>query len=230
MIRFFLAVLLTATSFAPAAFARSVTQDELNEKLIIFANVLEKIRTSYVEDVTETDVIENAINGMLTSLDPHSSYLKEDDFKDLQQTTRGEFGGLGIEVTMENGLVKVVSPIEDTPAAAAGIQSGDLIIKLDNKDVQGMTLKDAVDKMRGKPGSTIKLIILRESEKRTFPVSIKRAIIQVKPVKSKLLGEGLAVLRIASFNDYTDEALQAHMAKLEEENKGPLEGLIVDLR
>lgn len=200
------------------------------EKLDVFAHVLEKIRSSYVEKVTETEVIENAINGMLTSLDPHSSYLKEEDFKDLQQQTQGEFGGLGIEVTMENGLVKVVSPIEDTPAAEAGLQTADFIIRIDDKDVQGMSLKDAVAKMRGKPGSKIKLVVLRESEKRTFPVTLTRAVIKVKPVKSKLLEGGIGYLRITSFNDYTDAALQTHEKALEKENKGPLQGLILDLR
>lgn len=200
------------------------------EKLDVFAHVLEKIRSSYVEKVTETEVIENAINGMLTSLDPHSGYLKEDEFKDLQQQTQGEFGGLGIEVTMDNGLVKVVSPIEDTPAAQAGLMTEDLIIRIDNKDVQGMTLKDAVDKMRGKPGSAIKLVILRESEKRTFPVTLTRAIIKVKPVKSKLMESGMGYLRITSFNDYTDASMQDHLKKIEQDNKGPLRGLILDLR
>ena len=149
--------------------SRSV-DPEVYEKLDVFAHVLEKIRTSYVEQVTETGVIENAINGMLTSLDPHSGYLKKDEMKELKQQTQGKFGGLGIEVTMENGLVKVVSPIEDTPAAQAGLETNDFIIRIDAKDVQGMTLKDAVDNMRGAPGSKVKLLILRESEKRTFPV------------------------------------------------------------
>lgn len=209
---------------------------EVYEKLDVFAHVLEKIRTSYVEPVTETGVIENAINGMLTSLDPHSSYLKEDEFKDLQQQTQGEFGGLGIEVTMENGLVKVVSPIEDTPAALAGLQTGDLIIRLDDKDVQGMTLKDAVDNMRGKPNTKIKLVVYRESEKRTFPVTLTRAVIKVKPIKSKLLEAakngkgGIGYLRITSFNDYTDNSLRDHLSAMEKENKGPLGGLILDLR
>lgn len=203
---------------------------EVYEKLDVFAHVLEKIRTSYVEQVTETGVIENAINGMLTSLDPHSSYLKEDEFKELQQQTQGEFGGLGIEVTMENGLVKVVSPIEDTPAAQAGIESGDMIIRIDDKDVQGMTLKDAVDKMRGKPGSKIKLIVFREGEKRTFPVAMTRAVIKVRPVKSKLMSDGIGYIRVTSFNDYADASLREHLANMAKDNKGPLSGLILDLR
>lgn len=200
------------------------------EKLDVFAHVLDKIRSSYVERVTETEVIENAINGMLTSLDPHSGYLKEDDFKDLQQQTQGEFGGLGIEVTMDNGLVKVVSPIEDTPAHAAGMMSEDLIIRIDNHDVQGMSLKDAVDKMRGKPGTKVKLVVFRESEKRTFPVVITRAVIKVKPVKSKLLESGIGYVRVTSFNDYTDFSLREHMKELAKANKGELRGMILDMR
>lgn len=200
------------------------------EKLDVFAHVLEKIRTSYVDTVTETEVIENAINGMLTSLDPHSAYLKPDDFKGLQEQTQGEFGGLGIEVTLENGLVKVVSPIEDTPAAAAGLQSGDLITRIDAKDVQGMTLKDAVDNMRGKPDSKVKLVIYRESEKRTFDVTLTRAIIKVRPVKSKLMDHGVGYLRVTAFNEYTDAALQEHYNNLVKANKAPLAGLILDLR
>lgn len=200
------------------------------EKLDVFAHVLEKIRTSYVDSVTETEVIENAINGMLTSLDPHSAYLKPDDFKGLQEQTQGEFGGLGIEVTLENGLVKVVSPIEDTPASAAGLQSGDLITRIDAKDVQGMTLKDAVDNMRGKPDSTVKLVVYRESEKRTFDVTLKRAIIKVRPVKSKLMDNGVGYLRVTAFNEYTDASLQEHYNNLVKANKAPLSGLILDLR
>jgi carboxyl-terminal processing protease len=203
---------------------------EVYEKLDVFANVLDKIRSSYVEKVTETQVIENAINGMLTSLDPHSAYMNKDEYKELRQSTQGEFGGLGIEVTMEGGLVKVVSPIEDTPAAAAGLMSGDFIIRIGTRDVQGMTLKDAVDMMRGKPGTPVRLVILREEEKRTFPVTITRAKIQVKPVKSKLMEAGVGYVRISTFNDYTDSALADHMNQLQLANKGPLQGLVVDVR
>jgi carboxyl-terminal processing protease len=214
-----------------AAFAQSRKVDpEVYEKLDVFAHVLEKIRTSYVSQVTETGVIENAINGMLTSLDPHSSYLKKDEMKDLKQQTQGKFGGLGIEVTMENSLVKVVSPIEDTPAAEAGLETNDFIIRIDDKDVQGMTLKDAVDNMRGAPGSKVKLVILRESEKRTFPVTLTRAEIKVRPIKSKLMENGIGYLRVTSFNDYADHAMREHLKNMETENKGALAGLILDMR
>ncbi|PZP39570.1 MAG: peptidase S41 [Pseudomonas fluorescens] len=218
-----------AVSGSSFAQGRSV-DPEVYEKLDVFAHVLEKIRTSYVEQVTETGVIENAINGMLTSLDPHSGYLKKDEMNDLKQQTQGKFGGLGIEVTMDNGLVKVVSPIEDTPAAVAGLETNDYIIRIDNKDVQGMSLKDAVDNMRGVPGSKVKLVILRESEKRTFPVTLTRAEIKVKPVKSKLLTDGIGYLRITSFNDYADNSLRDHIKAMEAANKAPLSGLILDLR
>lgn len=232
-VRFYLPLLLAATTLASSAsFAQSRTVDPaVYEKLDVFAHVLEKIRTSYVETVTETDVIENAINGMLTSLDPHSAYLKPDDFKGLQEQTQGEFGGLGIEVTMENGLVKVVSPIEDTPAAQAGLQSEDLITKIDEKDVQGMTLKDAVDNMRGTPNTKVRLLIYRESEKRTFTVNLTRMVIKVKPVKSKLMSDGIGYLRVTAFNEYTDAALKDHFANLvKSNNNAPLNGLILDLR
>ena len=219
-----------AMSGAAHAQAGRNVDPEVYEKLDVFAHVLEKIRTSYVSEVTETGVIENAINGMLTSLDPHSGYLKKDEMKELKQQTQGKFGGLGIEVTMENGLVKVVSPIEDTPAAQAGLETNDLIIRIDGKDVQGMTLKDAVDNMRGLPGSKVKLVILRESEKRTFPVILTRAEIKVRPVKSKLLSDGIGYLRITSFNDYADNAMREHLKTMETANKGPLSGLILDLR
>lgn len=226
-----LASVLGLLAAAPLAMAQGRAVDPaVYEKLDVFAHVLEKIRSSYVETVTETEVIENAINGMLTSLDPHSSYMDAEDFNELRQSTQGEFGGLGIEVTMEGGLVKVVSPIEDTPAAAAGLMSGDLIIKIANRDVQGMTLKDAVDLMRGKPGTPVRLVILREDEKRTFPVTITRAKIQVKPVKSKLVEGGIGHLRISTFNDFTEGTLVSHLKALEEQNKAPLQGLILDVR
>lgn len=226
-----LAVAATLTALSGTTLAQSRNVDpEVYEKLDVFAHVLEKIRTSYVEAVTETGVIENAINGMLTSLDPHSSYLKKSEMQELKQQTQGKFGGLGIEVTMDNGLVKVVSPIEDTPAAKAGLEANDYIIRIDDKDVQGMTLKTAVDNMRGDPGSKVKLVILRESEKRTFPVTLTRAEIKVKPVKSKLLENGIGYVRITSFNDYADFAMRDHLKAMESANKAPLKGLILDLR
>lgn len=221
---------------ATLSFSAHATNQEVYEKLDIFAHVLEKIRTSYVEDVTETEVIENAINGMLTSLDPHSAYLSNDSFKDLREQTRGEFGGLGIEVTMENGLVKVVSPIEDTPADKAGLEAKDLIVKIDGEDVQGLTLREAVNKMRGKIGTDILLNIFRESESKNFDVTLTRAVIQVKPVKSQLVKDdtnpknSVGYLRITSFNDHTDKTLKEHFRKMEKDNGTPLTGIVLDLR
>lgn len=234
MFKYALALAAAVTSFQTHA-----VDQEVYEKLDIFAHVLEKIRTSYVEEVTETEVIESAINGMLTSLDPHSAYLSNDGFKDLREQTRGEFGGLGIEVTMENGLVKVVSPIEDTPAEKAGLEAKDLIVKIDNEDVQGLTLGEAVDKMRGKIGSTILLNIFRESatgDAKSFDVTLTRAVIQVKPVKSQLVKndedptKSVGYLRITSFNDHTDSTLQKYFRDLEKNNTAPLAGIILDLR
>ena len=213
---------------APAHAASS--REEIIEKIEILGDVLERIRTHYVEEVTETEVIENAINGMLTSLDPHSAYLSTEDFTDLREQTQGEFGGLGIEVTMEKGLVKVVAPIEDTPAYEAGIESSDMIIKIDDEDVQGMKLSDAVDRMRGKPGTDILLKIFREAEQRTFDVTITRAVIKIKPVKSRLEDGSIGYIRITSFNDNTDRSLKEHLKNLEKENNGPLTGVVLDLR
>ncbi len=220
LLAFFL--LLPLTSIA--------TEQAVYDKLDIFAQVLDRIKTSYVEQVTETEVIESAIGGMLSSLDPHSAYLSPEDFADLREQTAGEFGGLGIEVTMEKGLVKVVAPIEDTPAYAAGIMSGDLIIQIDDEDVQGLTLKDAVDRMRGEVGTDIVLKIFREDEQRTFDVTITRDVIEIKPVKSRLEKNGIGYIRITTFNDNADATMRQHLNKLEQENGEPLIGVVLDLR
>ena len=205
--------------------------DDVYVKLNTLANVLDRIRTSYVKDVTETEVIENAIDGMLTSLDPHSSYLNEEDFKGMQEQTRGEFGGLGIEVTMEKGVVRVVSPIEDTPAYEAGVEAGDLIIRIDDKDVQGLSLSDAVDMMRGKVGTDITVKIFRETEKRSFDITITRAIIKIRPVKSRLEDDGIGYLRITTFNEHVEREMKKHLKDLVKENeKKALTGLVLDLR
>lgn len=230
--RVFTLAIASFLSFCSATNALAQAENEaLYQKLDIFANVLERVKGYYVEEVSETTLIENAINGMLTALDPHSSYLKPSEFDDMQEQTKGEFGGLGIEVTMENGLVKVVSPIEDTPAYKAGVQAGDLVVRIDDHEVQGLTLQQAVDKMRGEVGSSVKLKIFRESEKRSLDIEITRAVIQVKPVKSRLEAGGLGYVRITSFNDYTDSTLQDHLKKLVKENDGkPLRGVVLDLR
>ena len=171
-----------------------------------------------------------AINGMLTGLDPHSTYLDAEGFKDLQVGTQGEFGGLGIEVGMEDGFVKVVSPIEDTPAFKAGVQPGDLIVKLDETPVKGMTLNDAVKRMRGKPGSPIKLTISRKGVDKPIVLTLTRAVIKIRSVKSTLLENGYGYVRVTQFQEHTGDLLVQALDKLYKDNKAPLRGLVLDLR
>lgn len=200
------------------------------EELRAFSDVFGRIKSDYVEPVEDKKLITGAINGMLSSLDPHSAYLNVDDFKELQVGTQGEFGGLGIEVGMEDGLVKVVSPIEDTPAFLAGIKTGDLIFKLDDLLVKGMTLNDAVKHMRGKPGSSITLTVLRKNASKPLVFTLKRAVIKVKSVKPKLVEPGYAYVRITQFQEHTGENLATALDKLAKENKDELKGLVLDLR
>ncbi len=200
------------------------------EELRAFTEVFGQIKKNYVEPVSDKKIFTEAINGMLNGLDPHSSYLDEEAFKDLRTGTQGEFGGLGIEVGMEDGLVKVISPIEDTPAHIAGIKTGDLIIKLDDSLVKGMSLNDAVKYMRGKPGSKIVLTILRKGEQKPLTITVVRAVIKVQSVKSKLLESGYGFIRVTQFQEHTGENLASSLEKLLKENKGDLKGLILDLR
>lgn len=198
------------------------------DDLRTFASVFEQIRVSYVEEVDDRKLLENAIRGMLSELDPHSAYLDEKDFSDLQSMTSGEFGGLGIEVGMEDGFVKVISPIDDTPAKRAGIQSGDLIIKLGDKSVKGMSLDEAVNLMRGKPGEPLKLVILRKGEDKPLDITVKRDIIKVLSVRQKILEPGYAYVRLAQFQINTGAELRTAIAELKK--KGPLQGVVLDLR
>lgn len=204
------------------------------EELRSFADVYNAIKQGYVEPVEDKKLITHAISGMLANLDPHSAYLDADAFKDLQVSTQGEFGGLGIEVGMEDGLVKVISPIEDTPAYRAGVKAGDLIIKLDETPVKGMTLNDAVKKMRGKPKTSIKLTILRKNEMKPLEITIERDKIKVQSVKSKTLEPGYAYLRVTQFQEETAPDVVKHLDKLFKEDteaKGSgLKGLVLDLR
>src|SRR6056300_1940917 len=200
------------------------------EDLRIFAEVFGKIKADYVEEVADKKLLTEALNGMLAGLDPHSTFLDEDHFKEMQQGTAGEFGGLGIEVGMEDGFVKVISPIEDTPAFKAGLQSGDLIIKLDDKSVKGMTLNDAVKLMRGKTGSTINVQILRKGKDTPFDVKITRAQIKSQSVKAKLIQEDYGYLRVTQFQERTGEDVAKSINKLFAENKKPLNGIILDMR
>ncbi len=200
------------------------------EQLRLFGDVFERVRADYVEQVTDEQLIESAINGMLTALDPHSSYLNTESFEEMQVQTRGEFGGLGIEVTMENGLVKVVSPIDDTPAFRAGIQTGDYIVELNGEAVMGMTLSDAVDKMRGPVDSKIDLTIQRGNQE-PFDVTLTRAIIKIQSVRGRLEGEGeIAYVRITSFSEQTDGGLERTFKKLRDDAKDKLIGIVLDLR
>ncbi len=200
------------------------------EELRAFTDVFARIKSDYVETVDDKKLITEAINGMLTGLDPHSAYLDPDAFKDLQVGTQGEFGGLGIEVGMEDGFVKVVAPIEDTPAFRAGVKSGDLIVKLDDTPVKGMTLNDAVKRMRGKPGSTIKLTISRKGVDKPVVLTLTRAVIKIRSVKYKLIDPGYGYVRITQFQEHSGELLTEALQKLYKENKEPLKGLILDLR
>lgn len=196
-----------------------------------FSEIYSRIKQDYVEDVDDKKLITDAISGMLSGLDPHSAYLDEDAFTELRVGTSGEFGGLGIEVDMENGFIKVVAPIDDTPAQKAGIESGDLIIRLNDKSVKGMTLDDAVKIMRGKPGEPIDLLIVREGKNKPFKITIIRAIIKVKSVKFRILESGYGYLRVSSFKSKTTDGVKAALKTLKKENNNEkLKGLVLDLR
>ncbi len=200
------------------------------KELRTFTDVFATIKTHYVEDVDDKTLLDNAVRGMLTGLDPHSAYLDPDAFKELQVGTSGEFGGLGIEVGMEDGFVKVIAPIDDTPAQKAGIQAGDLIIRLDDTPVKGLSLRDAVDIMRGKPGTKIVLTVVREGMDKPFKVTIVRAVIKVKSVRQRSLEKGFGYVRISQFQSHSGEALAESIAALKKENGGHLKGLVLDLR
>ena len=200
------------------------------EELRTFSDVFGRIKNDYVESVEDKELLENAIRGMLTGLDPHSSYLNVDQFKELQVGTTGQFGGLGIEVGMEDGLVKVIAPIDDTPAQRAGVQAGDLVIRLDDTPVKGMSLNDAVKIMRGEPGTDIVLTIVREGLDKPLQVTITRDIIKVKSVKRRTLEPGYGYLRISQFQSKTADYLEDAIKDLKKENEDKLKGLVLDLR
>ncbi|NOR41449.1 MAG: PDZ domain-containing protein, partial [Gammaproteobacteria bacterium] len=200
------------------------------EELRTFSDVFGRIKNDYVVDVDDRELIENAIRGMLSGLDPHSSYLDAEQFAELQVGTTGQFGGLGIEVGMEDGFVKVIAPIDDTPAQRAGVQSGDLVIRLDDTPVKGMTLNDAVKIMRGKPGTEIVLTIVREGVDKPIKISITRDIIKVRSVRSRMLEPGYGYLRISQFQSKTADSMVDAIEDLKKENDGPLNGLVLDLR
>ncbi|HUO43661.1 MAG TPA: S41 family peptidase [Burkholderiales bacterium] len=200
------------------------------EELRTLAEVFGRIKSDYVEPVDDKKLITGAINGMVSDLDPHSAYLEGEDYRDLEVGTKGEFGGLGIEVGMEDGFVKVVSPIDDSPAARADIKPGDLIVKLDDTAVKGMTLADAVKRMRGKPDTKITLTIVRKGNPKPLVVTLTRAIIKIQSVKSTLLEPGYVYLRITQFQEHTGENLAKAIDTLFKKNDGPVKGIVLDLR
>ena len=215
--------------FAEKPPASSKPDIPLNE-LRAFSEIFGRIKNNYVEPVEDKELLQNAIRGMLSGLDPHSTYLDLEDFKNLREGTSGEFGGLGIEVTLEDGFVRVVSPIDDTPAAEAGVLAGDLIIRLEKKPVKGMALREAVDMMRGKPGTDLLITILREGEDKPLNITLTRAIIKVKSVKHKTLEPGYGYVRISTFQQRTSEGLNKAIEQLKKDNNDKLSGLVLDLR
>jgi len=201
----------------------------LNE-LRAFAEVFERIGKDYVETVDDKALLENAIDGMLSNLDPHSAYLKPDSFKDMEESTKGEFGGVGMEVGMEDGFVKVVAPIDDTPAFKAGVKAGDLVVRIDDTPVKGLSLQQAVEKLRGKVGSDVQLTIMRKSEDKPIIVKLTRAVIKVNSVKQRLIAPNYGYVRISQFQVKTGTQMVEAVEKLTKENANPLKGLVLDLR
>lgn len=226
-----LGVALTATQGVLAL----KSEDRINngvayQEVIALTQVMRRVREQYVEPVEDSELLKNAIRGMLEGLDPHSSYLDAEAFEDMNITTSGQFGGLGIEVTMQDGFVRVVTPLDDTPAKAAGMEPGDIIIRLDDKPVKGLTLREAVNIMRGKPGEKILLTVVREGEAAPLEVEIVRDIIKVTSVKQRMLADDIGYVRITQFQGNTGSGMLEALRKLENENKDPLKGLVLDLR
>lgn len=219
-------VSLNISAWAEKNLAPQLPIDDLR----VFAEVFGKVKSDYVEPVEDKKLINEALSGMLQGLDPHSTFMDADAYKDLQAGTQGEFGGLGIEVAMEDGLVKVVTPIEDSPAYKAGLKSGDLISKLDDTQVRGLTLNDAVKKMRGTPDTKITLTVLRKGEEKPLTFTLTRAIIKSQSVKNKLIEPDYAYVRVTQFQEHTGEDLAKTLKNLREQNKGPFKGLVLDLR
>ena len=208
--------------------AQSGKNDAVYRQLGLFGDIFQRVRESYVDEVDEKDLVEAAINGMLTSLDPHSSFLNNDHFSDMQVQTKGKFGGLGIEITMEDGVIKIVSPIDDTPAAKAGLQPEDLIIAVNDEPIRGMTLSDAVDRLRGQVGSNVTVTIKRGA-KDPFDVSLKRDTIKIRSVRAKMF-DGIGYLRITTFSEQTTPGLTKEIDKMFREHGQDLTGFVLDLR
>jgi carboxyl-terminal processing protease len=229
-----LGVVLMATALTTGtvsyAIGASTKNSDTYKQLNLFGDVFEQIRSDYVEPVTDEKLVEAAINGMLTSLDPHSSYMNEKVYRDMQVQTRGEFGGLGIEVGMENGVVKVISPIDDTPASRAGIKAGDYITHLDGEQIVGLSLNDAVEKMRGKPGSEVKLTVRRIDVAEPLEIQLKREQIRVQSVKYRVEGDNVGYIRISSFNEQTQPGLEKAIGEIKKQLGNKLQGYVLDLR
>ena len=227
-----LAVLAAGSTMVSLARSQSASaaNSEIYRQLDLFGEVLERVRSDYVEKPDDPKLIESAINGMLTALDPHSAYLNPKHFRDMQVQTRGEFGGLGIEVTMESGVVKVVAPIEDTPAQRAGLMSGDLITHLDKEQILGLTLQEAVEKMRGPVNSPITLTVLRKGTEDPFEVKVTRDVIHINPVKYNAEGDDVGYIRVTTFNEQTTANLQKAIEDLKKQIGPKLKGYVIDLR
>jgi carboxyl-terminal processing protease len=213
-----------------AALAQDSSRADTYRLLTLFGDVFERVRAEYVDPVTDKDLVENAINGMLTGLDPHSSYMNAKQFRDMQVQTKGEFGGLGIEVTQENGFIKVISPIDDTPASKAGVKAGDIITALDGKTVQGLSLQDAVDQMRGLPNSKITLTIKREGVDKPVEVSMLREIIHIQVVKQRMEPGDIGYVRLSQFTEQADAGIRAAVKTLKQQSGGKMKAVILDLR
>ena len=230
--KLFFISLMTALLMNTSLSHADVKKDEnidTYELLNLFGEVMERAKNSYVEEITDKKLIEAAIDGMLTSLDPHSSYLDEESFKYMREQTSGKFGGLGIEITMDNGLVKIVSPIDDTPAAKAGIKAGDYITHIDSETVVGMNLNDAVGKLRGKVGTTVNLTIRRVNSK-PIDLTIKREEIKIQSVKSEIKDDAISYIRISSFSEDIDKAITDAVKKAKSELKDKFLGIVIDVR
>src|ERR1700754_5361750 len=211
--------------------AKAAASTDTYRQLNLFGDVFERVRADYVEKPDDSKLIESAINGMLAGLDPHSSYMEPKAFRDMQVQTRGEFGGLGIEVTMEEGLIKVVSPIDDTPASKAGVMANDIITKLDEEQVQGLTLNQAVEKMRGPVNTKIKLTIMRKGQDKPIEVSITRDVIRVRSVRMRTEGDDIGYIRITQFNEQTSDGLKKAIGDITAQiQKDKLKGYVLDLR
>jgi len=229
MLPFVCGMLVAGVLAVPAlTTAESRNKDDVYRQLGLFGDIFQRVRESYVDEVDDKKLIEAAINGMLTSLDPHSSYLNSDNFSDMQVQTKGKFGGLGIEITMENGLVKIVSPIDETPAARAGLQPEDLIVAVDKQPIMGMTLSDAVDLLRGEVGSSVTVTVKRGT-KEPFDISLTRDTIKIRSVRAKVFDE-IGYLRITTFSEQTSPGLNKEVEKMFTEHGDRLKGFVLDLR